>query len=296
MMLPTHWPLPSATCRASRSGPGLAHRPATGRTAKARDSRRLDEALVERGLAENRSRARALIMAADVLVNGALVTRAGASVRTEDEISLKAPPRFVSRGGEKLDHALSVFGIEVRGFVAADFGASTGGFTDCLLQCGATRVYAIDVGYGQLASRLRSDPRVVVMERTNARHLESLPERVDLVTIDVSFIGLSLVLPAARNLLNNGGRIVALVKPQFEAGRAEVGRGGVVRDSRAHRRVLENLFATATERRLGIIGLTASPLRGPAGNIEFLAALAPGVSSISMNDAIERVLTEAPPE
>ncbi len=235
-------------------------------------------------------------MAADVLVNGALVTRAGASVRTEDEISLKAPPRFVSRGGEKLDHALSVFGIEVRGFVAADFGASTGGFTDCLLQRGATRVYAIDVGYGQLASRLRSDPRVMVMERTNVRHLESLPERVDLVTIDVSFIGLSLVLPAARNLLNNGGRIVALVKPQFEAGRAEVGRGGVVRDSRAHRRVLENLFATATERRLGIIGLTASPLRGPAGNIEFLAALAPGVSSISMNDAIERALTEAPPE
>ena len=235
-------------------------------------------------------------MAADVLVNGSPVTRAGASVRSGDEISLKAPPRFVSRGGEKLDHALTVFGIEVRDLIAADFGASTGGFTDCLLQRGAARVYAIDVGYGQLASRLRADPRVVVIERTNVRHLESLPERVDLVTIDVSFIGLSLVLPAARNLLNDSGRIVALVKPQFEAGRAEVGRGGVVRDPRAHRRVLENLFATAEERGLGITGLTASPLRGPAGNIEFLAALAPGVSSIPMNDAIERALAEAPPE
>jgi 23S rRNA (cytidine1920-2'-O)/16S rRNA (cytidine1409-2'-O)-methyltransferase len=249
---------------------------------------------VERGLAENRSRAQALIMAAAVLVNGALVTRAGASVLGADEVSLKAPPRFVSRGGEKLDHALTVFGIEVRNRIAVDFGASTGGFTDCLLQRGAARVYAIDVGYGQLASRLRSDPRVVVMERTNVRHLEALPERVDLVTIDVSFIGLSLVLPAAQNLLNDRGRIVALVKPQFEAGRADVGRGGVVRDLRAHRRVLENLFATATDQGLGVTGLAASPLRGPAGNIEFLAALAPRVSSIPMNDAIERAIAEAP--
>ena len=235
-------------------------------------------------------------MAADVLVNGALVTRAGAPVRGGDEISLKAPPRFVSRGGEKLDHALTVFDIEVRDLVAADFGASTGGFTDCLLQRGAARVYAIDVGYGQLASRLREDPRVVVMERTNVRHLETLPERVNLVTIDVSFIGLNLVLAAARNLLNDSGQIVALVKPQFEVGRGEVGRGGVVRDSQAHRRVLENLFATAVEHGLGTTGLTASPLRGPAGNIEFLAALAPGVSSVPMNDAIERALAEAPSE
>ena len=235
-------------------------------------------------------------MAADVLVNGALVTRAGAPVRGGDDISLKASPRFVSRGGEKLDHALSAFDVEVRDLIAADFGASTGGFTDCLLQRGAARVYAIDVGYGQLASRLRADPRVAVIERTNVRHLESLPERVDLVTIDVSFIGLSLVLPAARNLLNDSGRIIALVKPQFEAGRAEVGRGGVVRDSQAHRRVLENLFVTATEHGLGINGLTASPLRGPAGNIEFLAALVPGGSSIPMNHAIERALAEAPAE
>ncbi len=274
----------------------MAHRPATGRSASAGDRRRLDEALVERGLAENRSRARALIMAADVLVNGAIVTRAGASVRSADDVSIKAPPRFVSRGGEKLDHALTVFGIAVHELVAADFGASTGGFTDCLLQRGAARVYAIDVGYGQLASRLRSDSRVEVIERTNVRHLGSLPERVDLVTIDVSFIGLSLVLPAARGLLNDSGRIVALVKPQFEAGRSEVGRGGVVRDSRAHRRVLETLFATATQQELGVTGLTASPLRGPAGNVEFLAAMAPGVCSVPMNDAIDRALAEAPPE
>jgi 23S rRNA (cytidine1920-2'-O)/16S rRNA (cytidine1409-2'-O)-methyltransferase len=273
----------------------LAHKPATGRPA-ARERRRLDEALVERGLAENRSRARALIMAADVLVNGVTVTRAGAIVQAGDNISLKAPPRFVSRGGEKLEHALSVFGIEVRDLITADFGASTGGFTDCLLQRGAARVYAIDVGYGQLATQLRSDPRVVVIERTNVRHLESLPERVDLVTIDVSFIGLKLVLPAARNLLNYRGQVLALVKPQFEAGRAEVGRGGVVRDPQTHRRVLHNLFETAEELGLGIAELTASPLRGPAGNIEFLAALAPNVSSIAVDDAIERTLAEAPKE
>jgi 23S rRNA (cytidine1920-2'-O)/16S rRNA (cytidine1409-2'-O)-methyltransferase len=235
-------------------------------------------------------------MAADVFVNGVTVTRAGATVHNSDEISLRAVPKFVSRGGEKLDHALSEFRIEVPDRIAADFGASTGGFTDCLLQRGAARVYAIDVGYGQLAIRLRSDPRVIVIERTNVRHLESLPERVDLVTIDVSFIGLGLVLPAARNLLNDNGQIVALVKPQFEAGRAEVGKGGVVREPDTHRRVLQNLFRTADELDLGITGLTASPLRGPAGNIEFLAALAPVVSSVPMDEAIERVLSEAPGE
>jgi len=274
----------------------LADKEATGRSRKARDRRRLDEALVERGLAENRSRAQALIMAADILVNGSPVTRAGASVRSGDKLSLKAPPRFVSRGGDKLDHALTAFGIEVGDLIAADFGASTGGFTDCLLQRGAARVYAIDVGYGQLASRLRADPRVVVIERTNVRHLVSLPERVDLVTIDVSFIGLSLVLPPARNLLSERGQIVALIKPQFEAGRASVGRGGVVRDPRVHRRVLEEHFTTAAELGLGITALVASPLRGPAGNIEFLAALTPNVASIPMDQAIDSAVAEAPAE
>src|SRR5215213_10656514 len=290
------WPLLYATCSARRSGHGLADKDSAGQSSDARERPRLDEALVERGFVENRSRAQALIMAADVLVNGSPVTRAGVRIRGSDELSLKAQPRFVSRGGEKLDHALNAFGIEVLGVIAADFGASTGGFTDCLLQRGAARVYAIDVGYGQLASRLRADPRVVVIDRTNVRHLVSLPERVDLVTIDVSFIGLSLVLPAARNLLREHGRIVALVKPQFEAGRADVGRGGVVRDPLAHRRVLENLFVTSEERGLGITGLTPSPLRGPAGNIEFLATLAPGVSSVPEHDAIEHALTEAPRE
>jgi 23S rRNA (cytidine1920-2'-O)/16S rRNA (cytidine1409-2'-O)-methyltransferase len=285
-----------ATYKARLSGPGLADKEATSRSGNARDRRRLDEAVVERGLAENRSRAQALIMAADVLVNGSPVTRAGASVRSGDELSLRAPPRFVGRGGEKLDHALTLFGIEVEGLIAADFGASTGGFTDCLVQRGAARVYAIDVGYGQLASRLRADPRVVVTERTNVRHLASLPERIDLVTIDVSFIGLRLVLPTARNLLSEHGRIVALIKPQFEAGRANVGRGGVVRDPQVHRRVLEDQFSTAGELGLGITGLTASPLRGPAGNIEFLAALAPNVTSIPMDDAIDSALAEASPE
>jgi 23S rRNA (cytidine1920-2'-O)/16S rRNA (cytidine1409-2'-O)-methyltransferase len=233
-------------------------------------------------------------MAADVLLNGVAVTRAGATVRSGDDVSLKSPPRFVSRGGEKLAHAITVFDVNVRGLIAADFGASTGGFTDCLLQHGAARVYAIDVGYGQLASRLREDPRVVVMDRTNVRHIESLPEKVDLVTIDVSFIGLGLVLPSPRKVLKHSGRIIALVKPQFEAGRADVGKGGVVRDPRIHRRVLENLFNVAQEHGLGITGLTASPLRGPAGNIEFLAALEPGVASIPMDDAVERVFAEAP--
>lgn len=270
------------------------HKPAQGRSAATRDRRRLDEALVERGLVESRSRARALIMAADVLVNGELVTRAGAVIRDGDELSLKASPRFVSRGGEKLDHVLELFKLDVRDQVAADFGASTGGFTDCLLQRGAARVFAIDVGYGQLAGCLRADPRVVVIDRTNARNLESLPELVDLVTIDVSFIGLHLVLPAARRLLSDGGRIVALVKPQFEAGRGDVGRGGVVRDSLTHRRVLENLFTTAQEAGLGVMGLAASPLRGPAGNIEFLALLTPDEASIPMAEAIERALAEAP--
>jgi 23S rRNA (cytidine1920-2'-O)/16S rRNA (cytidine1409-2'-O)-methyltransferase len=296
MMRLTLWPLLFVTFSARHSGPELADKEATGRSMDSRDRRRLDEALVERGIAENRSRAQALIMAADILVNGSPVTRAGASVRSGDELTVKASPRFVSRGGDKLDHALAAFGIEVSGLIGADFGASTGGFTDCLLQHGAARVYAIDVGYGQLASRLRTDPRVVVIERTNVRHLASLPEPVDLVTIDVSFIGLELVLPTARNLLTERGRIVALIKPQFEAGRANVGRGGVVRDPQVHHRVLEDQFSTAAELGLGITGLTASPLRGPAGNIEFLAALAPNVASIPMNDAIDRALAEAPPE
>src|SRR5688500_10455238 len=247
MMPRTPWPLPSATCKARRSGLELAHRPATGRLAGERDRHRLDEALVERGLAENRSRARALIMAADVLVNGAIVTRAGASVRSADDVSIKAPPRFVSRGGEKLDHALTVFGIEVHDLVAADFGASTGGFTDCLLQRGASRVYAIDVGYGQLHPKLRNDPRVVVMERVNARTLgaDALPEAMQWIVIDASFIGLGKLLPAAHALLAPGGFVVALVKPQFEVGKANIAKGGVVRDEAARSEAIARVCGEA---------------------------------------------------
>jgi len=233
-------------------------------------------------------------MAGDVLVNSVPVTRAGAAVRSEDVIALRARPRFVSRGGEKLAHALEQFGLDVHDSVAADFGASTGGFTDCLLQQGANRVYAIDVGHGQLATRLRGDDRVVALERTNVRFLETLPEPVDLVTIDVSFIGLKLVLPAAKSVLKPEGRIVALVKPQFEAGREAVGRGGVVRDPDVHAQVLRQFFSNAANLSLGVLGLTASPLRGPAGNIEFLALLAPNAPSIAVEDAVIAALSEAP--
>ncbi len=249
--------------------------------------RRLDQAMVERGLAESRARAQALILAQDVLVNGATVSKAGAPVGPDDEIVLKAPPRFVSRGGAKLDHALTVFEVDVSGKVAADFGASTGGFTDSLLQRGAPRVYAIDVGYGQLAEKLRLDPRVVIMDRQNVRAVTALPEPVHIVSIDVSFIGLHLVLPAARAVLAPEGEIVALVKPQFEAGRADVGKGGVVRDPAVHLRVLREVISAADALDLGVYGVTASPLLGPAGNREFLIHLKPGEAGIDAERAID---------
>lgn len=249
--------------------------------------RRLDQAMVERGLAESRARAQALILAQDVLVNGQTVSKAGAPVGPADEIVLKAPPRFVSRGGEKLDHALALFEIDVSSKAAADFGASTGGFTDSLLQRGARRVYAIDVGYGQMAEKLRLDPRVVVMDRQNVRTITELPEPVSIVSIDVSFIGLHLVLPAARAVLDPGGEIVALVKPQFEAGRADVGKGGVVRDPAVHQRVLREVVAAADCLGLGVYGVTASPLLGPAGNREFLIHLKPGAAAIDAEKAID---------
>ncbi|MDY7078557.1 MAG: TlyA family RNA methyltransferase [Chloroflexota bacterium] len=238
--------------------------------------KRLDVLLVERGLAESRAQAQRLIRAGLVRVAGQVSDKPGTQVMTDTKITLQATPRFVSRGGEKLEAALARFGLDVTGMVAADVGASTGGFTDCLLQHGASRVYAIDVGYGQLAWRLRNDPRVVVMERTNARYLESLPEMVSLITADASFISLELILPAAVGWLaptsvgGSGGKVIALIKPQFEAGRREVGKGGVVRDRRVHRSVLERVLGIAAELGLGLRGLMPSPLRGPAGNVEFL--------------------------
>ncbi len=228
---------------------------------------------MEQGLADTRSRAKALILAGDVLVNGQRETRSGHPVASTDTISLRRKPRFVSRGGEKLDHALTAFGIDVASLAAADFGASTGGFTDCLLQRGAARVYAIDVGYGQIDERLRLDDRVVVMERTNARYLGNLPELVNIVVIDVSFISLSLMFPVVDRVLTQSGHCVPLIKPQFEAGRKEVGKGGVVRDPDVHLRVLRQAIESAVRNGLRVAGATASPLIGPAGNVEFLAHL-----------------------
>lgn len=230
---------------------------------------RLDLAMVERGFVASRERARALILAADVRVGGETETRASAMVASDVVIDVEKSARFVSRGGEKLDHALTAFGIHVAGCVALDVGASTGGFTDCMLQRGATRVYAIDVGYGQLDQRLRNDERVVVMERTNIRELESLRERPDLATVDTSFISLTLVLPTVIHLVRAGGDIVALVKPQFEAGRGEVSRNGVVRDPLMHATVIGRVAWWAVNHGLRARGVSMSPLLGPAGNREF---------------------------
>jgi 23S rRNA (cytidine1920-2'-O)/16S rRNA (cytidine1409-2'-O)-methyltransferase len=232
---------------------------------------RLDLLLVERGLAESRQQAQRLIMAGQVTVDGGLVDKPGSRVPAAAGIEVDGGLPYVSRGGYKLEAALDAFGLDVAGLVAADVGASTGGFTDCLLQRGAARVYAIDVGYGQLAWKLQQDPRVVVMDRVNARYLERLPEAVDLATADTSFISLRLILPAVMGWLVPGGQIVALIKPQFEAGRRQVGKGGVVRDPAVHRSVLAGVLDWAGERGLGLMGLVRSPITGPAGNVEFLA-------------------------
>lgn len=240
------------------------------------DKMRLDQLLVERGLAETRTRAQALVMAGQVRVNGQVVDKPGTRVAADADVAVEAGLPYVSRGGVKLAAALDAFGIDPRGCVVADVGASTGGFTDCLLQRGAARVYAIDVGYGQLAWSLRRDPRVVVLERTNVRFLKALPEPIDLVVVDVSFISLKLVLPVVAHWLTENGQIVALVKPQFEVGRGEVGRGGVVRDPAQHAAVLARVAGWVRELGLRLEGLVPSPILGPAGNREFLVRLIHG--------------------
>ncbi|KXK23154.1 MAG: hemolysin A [Chloroflexi bacterium OLB15] len=237
------------------------------------DKIRLDILLVESGLAPTREKARAFIMAGEVLVNGQMIDKAGTLIKADAEITLKSRSRFVSRGGEKLDAAFEAFPISVEGKVCADVGASTGGFTDCMLQRGAAKVYAIDVGYGQIALPLRQDPRVILYERTNARHLETLPEQVSFVSIDASFISLTLLLPAVRGWLLPAHDVVPLIKPQFEAGKGAVGKGGVVRDPKIHRRVLFDVCEFAQNIGFYVNSLIISPLKGPAGNIEFLAWL-----------------------
>lgn len=233
---------------------------------------RLDLLLVERGLVESREQARRLIMAGEVLVDETVRDKPGQSFPADVAVRLRNTLPYVSRGGVKLAAALDDFPITVQGKIAVDVGASTGGFTDCLLQRGAARVYAIDVGYGQLAWKLRNDERVVVMERTNIRHLTELPDQAlaDLAVIDASFISLQLVLPATLALLQSDADLVALIKPQFEAGKEQVGKGGVVRAEAVHRRVLEAVFQLAEQLGLAVKGMIPSPLLGPAGNVEFL--------------------------
>jgi 23S rRNA (cytidine1920-2'-O)/16S rRNA (cytidine1409-2'-O)-methyltransferase len=235
--------------------------------------RRIDLLLVERGLAPTREKARALLMAGQVLVGERPVTKAGALVADDAHVTLKQRLPYVGRGGVKLAHALDAFHLDVRRTVALDVGASTGGFTDCLLQSGAQRVYAVDVGRGQLDLRLRADRRVVVMEQVNARYPFSLPEAVSLATVDVSFISLAKVLPSVAQHVMPGGLLLPLLKPQFEAEREEVGRGGVVRKPQVHARVLGQFVLWAVERGWRVRGLASSPLLGDAGNREFFFLL-----------------------
>jgi len=248
--------------------------------------------LVERGLAESRNRAQQLIRAGQVLVRDRVHDKPGMEVPANAAIRIRERLPYVSRGGLKLAAALDAFAIDVTGVVAADVGASTGGFTDCLLQRGAAKVYAIDVGYGQLAWSLRQDERVVVMERTNVRYLDDLPEPVDLATIDVSFISLRLVLPRVAGWLKPAGQIIPLIKPQFEAGREDVGKGGIIRDPDVHRRVLREILSFAEGQSLRLRGLVPSPITGAEGNVEFLAWLASDttVPSIDLLSAIENAI------
>jgi 23S rRNA (cytidine1920-2'-O)/16S rRNA (cytidine1409-2'-O)-methyltransferase len=236
---------------------------------------RLDQLLVEKGLAESREKAKRLILSGQILVDGTPAPKPGHNLAPDHQIILKEAERFVSRGGEKLEGAMEAFPIELDKKVCLDIGSSTGGFTDCMLQHGAIKVYAVDVGKGQLHWKLREDPRVVVMEGTNARYLtpKDLPERADFASIDTSFISLTKILPAVKGLLKPGGEIVSLIKPQFEAGKADVDKGrGVITDPAIHEAVVAKVRAFGTEE-LGLdwIGLSTSPLKGPKGNIEFLA-------------------------
>ncbi|MBR6533444.1 MAG: TlyA family RNA methyltransferase [Clostridia bacterium] len=234
---------------------------------------RLDVALVEQGFAESREKAKALIMAGIVFVNNQKSDKAGNTVKTDDIIEVRGETlKYVSRGGLKLEKAFSVFDFSLEDAVCADIGASTGGFTDCMLQNGAKKVYAIDVGYGQLAWKLRTDERVVNLERTNFRYVtkNEIPDELDFASVDVSFISLSLILPVMRTLLKDGGQAVCLIKPQFEAGKENVGKKGVVRDKSVHIAVIEKIVNLINENNFSLLGLDFSPIKGPEGNIEYL--------------------------
>ena len=249
--------------------------------------KRIDLLLVDRGLAESRSQAQKLIMAGLVRVQGQLIHKASQTAEQGMLIELTSGPRFVSRGGEKLQAAVETFPVTLEDRICADVGASTGGFTDCLLQNGAARVYTIDVGKGLLHWKLRNDARVVLIEETNARYLETLPECVHLVTMDASFISLRKLLPVIAGWLKPGGDVIALIKPQFEAGPARVGRGGVVRDPEVHRDVVHRVLDFAVEHSLAPQGLIQSPLRGPKGNVEFLTWLRKDAQARNTDDLLE---------
>ena len=270
---------------------------------------RLDLLLVDRGLAESRAKAQALIMAGQVRVNDQVTLKPATGVSPDSVLTVDTGPRFVSRGGEKLDAALEAFGIEVAGLICADVGASTGGFTDCMLQRGAKQVYAIDVGKGILHWKLRNGPRVVVMEQTNARYVESLPGSVDFVTVDASFISLKILLPVIRSWFapaplvpsvsphllfkwgETEGGLVALIKPQFEAGRKEVSRGdGVIRDAEIHRQVLLDVLNFAQGQGFEVKNLIRSPILGPKGNVEFLAWLGFDPNGQTIETLVEQVV------
>jgi 23S rRNA (cytidine1920-2'-O)/16S rRNA (cytidine1409-2'-O)-methyltransferase len=253
---------------------------------------RLDTILFERNLYPSREKARAAVMAGLVRVNGQRADKPGQKYDPDIQIEAKGDAiPYVSRGGLKLEKALQYFSIQVEGRICMDVGASTGGFTDCLLQHGAKKVYAVDVGYGQLDWKLRSDPRVVVHERTNIRHMspDSVEDRIDLAVIDVSFISLTKVLPAVKNMLIPNGEIVCLIKPQFEAGREAVGKKGVVKDPTTHIKCLQALFEFFSEISLNVQGLTYSPVTGPEGNIEFLVHLSADNGGILLADAMNRI-------
>ena len=240
------------------------------------EKQRLDLKLVELGFCETREKAKALIMSGIVFVNNQKCDKAGDTVKPDDKVEVRgATLKYVSRGGLKLEKAVSSFHLALDGYICADIGASTGGFTDCMLQNGAKKVYAIDVGYGQLAWKLRTDERVVNLERTNFRYVtkEQVPDELDFTSVDVSFISLCHILPVMRTLLRDNGRSVCLIKPQFEAGKENVGKKGVVRDPKIHKMVLDNFVSLVHSLGFRILGLTFSPVKGPEGNIEFLGHL-----------------------
>lgn len=235
--------------------------------------KRLDMLLVEKGLEQSREKAKATIMAGIVFVNNQKSDKPGNMVEEDAQIEVRGHTlKYVSRGGLKLEKAMELYHMDLTGKVCMDIGASTGGFTDCMLQCGAQKVYAVDVGYGQLDWKLRNDPRVVNMERTNIRYVtnEQVQEPLDFASVDVAFISLKLVLPVAYSLLKEGGEVIALIKPQFEAGKGKVGKNGVVRDEKIHLEVIEQVLAFTREMGFSIYGLTFSPIKGPKGNIEYL--------------------------